>query len=385
MREIDAFLQAVRRINEAPHGALALHAPVFAGRERDYVLDAIDSTFVSSVGAYVTRFEDSLRAVTGAEHVVACVNGTAALHLALHVCGVRPGQVVLTQALSFVATANAIAHAGAEPVFLDVEADTLGLSPAAVQRFLESHARRGPEGCTLKASGKSIAACVPMHTFGLPCRVAELAALCADWGIALVEDAAEALGSLGPAGHCGMQGRVGVLSFNGNKIVTTGGGGALLTSHAQLGQAARHLSTTAKIPHPARFRHDAVAWNYRMPNLNAALGCAQLERLDHFVADKRRRAAAYARLFAGTDWRFVEELPGCRSNYWLCAVVAPSADRAQALLAAGSAQDIQMRPAWDALHTLPMYAHCQRDDLSTTQDLAQRLVCLPSGVRERQA
>lgn len=377
---IRSLLQDIRALCRVPEGALPLHAPVFHGRERDYVLNAIDSTFVSSVGAYVTRFENMLQEITGTRHVVACVNGTAALQVALHLAGVRTGELVITQALSFVATANAIVHSGAEPVFLDVDTHTPGLSPDAVEEFLRSQCERASHGCRHKATGKRIAACVPMHTFGLPCHMERLTALCADWNIPVVEDAAEALGSLQHGRHCGTFGLLGTLSFNGNKIVTTGGGGAILTNDDALGALAKHLTTTAKLPHAWEFRHDQVAWNYRMPNLNAALGCAQLERLDAFVEEKRQRAQAYAALFADSAWQFVSEPEGSRSNYWLCAVRAPQHTDRDYFLNAANAEGIMCRPAWVPLHTLPMYAHCIQDTLMATNDAASRLVNLPSGV-----
>lgn len=378
-----SLLAGIRSLHRRPEGFLPLHAPIFDGNERAYVLDTIDSTFVSSVGAYVNRFERMLESATGARRAVACANGTAALQVALHLAGVRPGDVVLTQALSFVATANAVAHCGAEPVFLDVDRETLGLAPEAVRAFLETHCRRNGATCRLKEDGRRVAACVPMHTFGLPCRADSLRDLCDEWGIPLVEDAAEALGSRRGGRHCGTFGLLGTLSFNGNKIVTTGGGGAILTNDEELGARAKHLTTTGKQPHAWRFFHDDVAWNYRMPNLNAALGCAQLERLDAFVEEKRRIAEGYAALFAGTPWEFVREPPDTRSMYWLCAVLLRDRAERDAFLEASNAAGVMTRPVWEPLHTLPMYMHCHRDELTTTQWVADRLVNLPSGVREK--
>lgn len=373
------FISGIRRICSRVSGEeIPLHAPVFVGNESKYVLNAIDSTFVSSVGAYVTRFEDMLREVTGAKYAIACVNGTSALHVALHLAGVRRDNMVITQALSFVATGNAIVHCGADPIFLDVDAATLGLSPETVADFLHSQCERVGGGCRHKATGRRVAACVPMHTFGLPCRLEKLIALCADWRIPLVEDAAEALGSKYQGKHCGTFGLLGILSFNGNKIVTTGGGGAILTNDAALGALAKHLTTTAKIPHAWEFRHDATAWNYRMPNLNAALGCAQLEWLDAFVDAKRGLARAYAALFSGTNWEFVTEGRESHSNYWLSTVRAPDRACRDALITVASTDSIQCRPAWEPLHTLPMYTQCLRDELTVTMREAMCLVSLPS-------
>ena len=376
----EELLRRIREVQNFPDGPVALHAPVFAGNEKRYVMDAIESTFVSSVGEYVTRFEEMLCSLTGARYAVACCNGTSALEMALRIAGVRSGDVVLTQPLSFVATANAIVHAGAEPVFLDVERSTLGLSPDAVRKFLEARCLRGQGVCRLVDTGQRVAACVPMHSFGLPVRMDELLAVCDEWSVPVVEDAAEALGSSYKGRYCGTMGQLEVLSFNGNKTVTTGGGGAILTNSDELAATAKRLTTTAKIPHRWEYRHDAAAWNFRLPNLNAALGCAQLEQLERFIDIKRKRAAAYAELFRDTDWEFVTEPGSCRSNYWLCAVLTNSPSEKNAFLAATNDAGLGTRPVWEPLHTLPMYQHCRREDVSTAMDIASKLVNLPSGV-----
>ncbi len=381
MNTFAPILSQIREINQCPQGFLPLHAPIFNGHEKDYVLDTIDSTFVSSVGEYVNRFEAMLAQCTGTRKAVACANGTAALQVALHLVGVGHGDLVITQSLSFVATANAIAHTGALPVFVDVEAESLGLCPEALQAFLEQECAPGENGPVHKTSGKRIAACVPMHTFGLPCQIRALAALCETWNIALVEDAAEALGSLYEGQHCGSFGRIGSLSFNGNKIITTGGGGALISNDEELANRAKHLTTTAKLAHRWEFRHDECAWNYRMPNLNAALGCAQLERLDSFVDYKRKLAEGYKALFAQTPWHFVQEAPNTRSNYWLCAVRFADRTERNAFLEASNDSGIMTRPTWEPLHSLPMYAACPRGPLPVTHSVADTLVNLPSGVR----
>ena len=374
------LLEKIRELQRFGTGSILLHAPVFEGNEKKYVLDAIDSTFVSSVGAYVVRFEKLLCGISGSAYAVPCVNGTCALALALFLAGVRPGSLVLTQSLTFVATANAISHMGAEPVFLDVDRATLGLSPEAVREFLEERCDRDGETCRLRSTGQKVAACLPMHTFGLPCDLDALLGLCGEWGIPLVEDAAEALGSLYKGRHCGTLSTLGILSFNGNKTVTTGGGGAVLTSDPEMGARCRHLSTTAKLPHPWEFRHDAVAWNFRMPNLNAALGCAQLEQLESFLRIKRRRAEIYAEIFRDSHWEFVRETPGTQANYWLCAVLTRNRSERDAFLQESNDSGLMTRPIWEPLHTLPMYAHCLRGGLAVTADVADRLVNLPSGV-----
>jgi aminotransferase in exopolysaccharide biosynthesis len=379
MKDFAPLLSAIRAVNGRPTGLIPLHAPIFSGNERRYVLDALDSTFVSSIGTYVDCFENILREICGISHAVACVNGTVALHAALFLAGVGAGELVLTQSLTFAATANAIRHAGGEPVFLDVDPDTLGLSPDAVRAFLEGQCERVAGGCRHKADGKRIAACVPVHTFGFPCRITKICELCGDWGIPVVEDAAEALGSAYMGRHCGTFGLFGIVSFNGNKIVTSGGGGVILTQDGALGKRAKHLTTTAKMPHRWEFRHDETAWNYRMPNLNAALGCAQLERLNEFVAFKRAAAERYATLFAGTQWKFLLEPEQSKSNYWLCAVMTRNREERDAFLAESNDAGITTRPAWEPLHTLPMYAGCLRDDLCVTRNIAEKLVNLPSG------
>ena len=357
---------------------IPLHAPVFAGRERDYVLETIDSTFVSSVGAFVDRFEADTAAYTASPRAVATVNGTAALHMALMLAGVKSGELVLTQALTFVATCNAIAYCQAEPVFIDVDRDTLGLSPTAMQAWLEEHAMLDDEGlCRTRAGGQVVRACVPMHTFGHPAHIDGLLAVCAGWNIALVEDAAESLGSFYKGRHTGTFGKLGILSYNGNKIITTGGGGMILANE-ELGARAKFLTTTAKRPHPFEFFHDEVGYNYRLPNLNAALGCAQMEQIEQFVASKRLLAGRYAELFAGSEFQFVTEPAECRSNYWLNAVICENAAHRDALLESTNAAGVMTRPIWQLMNRLPNYSACQHGDLRHSTWLADRVVNLPS-------
>lgn len=359
---------------------IPLHAPVFRGREKDYVLETIESTFVSSVGAFVDRFEAEVAAYTGSPRAVATMNGTAALHVALMLAGVQRGDLVLTQPLTFVATCNAIAYCGAEPVFLDVDRHTLGLSPVAVSAWLETNARRDDDGtCRLRETGQAIRACLPMHTFGFPADLDGLVAVCAQWGIALVEDAAESLGSLYKGRHTGTFGLVGTLSFNGNKILTTGGGGMVLAGEA-LGARAKHLTTTAKRPHPYEYVHDEVGYNYRLPNLNAALGCAQLEQLEAFIAAKRRLAAGYAEALAGSGLQVVREPEGTRANHWLVAVLCDDRAQRDALLAFTNERGVMTRPIWQLMTNLPAFQGCRRGDLDEAHWLESRVVNLPSSV-----
>ena len=359
---------------------IPLHAPVFSGHERDYVSDTIASTFVSSVGAYVDRFECDMAAYTGSPRAVATVNGTAALHIALKLAGVQPGEQVITQPLSFVATCNAIAYCNAEPVFVDVDRHTLGLSPDALETWLADNARVGEDGlCRTQDDGKVIRACVPMHTFGHPAELDGLVEVCARWRLVLVEDAAASRGSLYKGRHTGTFGTLGTLSFNGNKIITTGGGGMILAGEA-LGARAKHLTTTAKQPHPYEYVHDEVGYNYRLPNLNAALGCAQLEQLEAFIATKRELAARYAAHLKGSDLQFVTEPADCRSNYWLNAVICDSRAQRDALLQATNDSRVMTRPIWALMNHLPMYADCRKGSLVNAEWLEDRVVNLPSSV-----
>lgn len=360
---------------------IPLHAPVFSGREREYVADTIDSTFVSSVGAYVDRFERDIATYTASPSAVATMNGTAALHIALKLAGVEQGDLVITQPLTFVATCNAIAYCGAEPVFIDVDCHTLGLSPRAMDDWLDSHAYMGEDSiCRTRADNQVIRACLPMHTFGHPADLDGLAGVCTRWNLALVEDAAESLGSLYKGRHTGTIGRLGTLSFNGNKIITTGGGGMILTDE-MLGDRAKHLTTTAKQPHPYEYVHDEVGYNYRLPNVNAALGCAQLEQLEAFVTNKRELASRYAEHFSRSDMRFVTEPEGCRSNYWLNAVICDSREQRDALLRSTNEAKVMTRPIWALMNRLPSYAGCRRGALINAEWLEERVVNLPSSAR----
>lgn len=362
---------------------IPLHEPRFKENDRKYVLDAIDSTFVSSIGEYVDRFEQALAQYLGAEHAVATVNGTAALQVALRLAGVKNGDEVITQPLTFVATANAIAHNNASPLFVDVNKETLGLCPLALERFLDKAAEKNDRGTFNKNTGRKIAAIVPMHTFGHPCKMKQIMELANHWGIAVVEDAAEALGSKISTQHCATFGQLGVLSFNGNKTITCGGGGAIITNNGNLAKRARHLTTTAKVTHEWEFFHDEIGYNFRLPNLNAALACAQLEQLDDILKDKRKLARAYGVLFKKTGWGdFFTETEGCTSNYWLNAVITSDQTQRDDLLKKTNESGIMARPAWQLMSDLPMYKECQKDDLKNARWFAKRIVNLPSSARD---
>lgn len=359
---------------------IPLHAPVFRGRERELVVDTIDSTFVSSVGAYVDRFEKDIAAFTASPRAVAVMNGTAALHIALKLADVAPGDLVVTQSLTFVATCNAIAYCGAEPLFIDVDRHTLGLSATALDTWLSEHALIDDDGdCRTRAGQRRIRACLPMHTFGHPVELDALIEVCERWHLVLVEDAAESLGSYYKGRHTGNFGRIGVLSFNGNKIMTTGGGGMLLTDEV-IGKRAKHLTTTAKIPHPYEFVHDEVGYNYRMPNLNAALGCAQLEQLPAFLKSKRVLAERYIEFFKGSDLQPIIEPEGCCSNYWLNGVICQDGAQRDALLKSTNEAGVMTRPIWALMTRLPLYTNALRGPLDNAEWLEARVVNLPSSV-----
>ena len=360
---------------------IPLHAPVFNGSEKEYVIDTIESTFVSSVGAYVDRFEHEMAAYAGSPMAVATVNGTAALHISLKLAGVEAGDLVVTQPITFVATCNAIDYCGAEPVFVDVDRNTLGLSAIALNQWLEENARLDADGiCRTRADGKVVRVCLPMHTFGHPVDLDGLVRVTRDWNIKLLEDAAESLGSFYKGQHTGTFGALGALSFNGNKIMTTGGGGMILAD-AVLGERAKHLTTTAKKPHPYEYIHDEVGYNYRLPNLNAALGCAQLEQLEDFIEAKRTLAAAYKDQLSGTNLEFFSEPEDCRSNYWLNAVVCEDRRHRDELLDFTNQKKVMTRPIWALMNNLIMYSKCRRGELPNAEWLEARIVNLPSSVK----
>lgn len=378
------LLQVLTDVLGAPGAGIALHEPRFAGREWELVKDCLDSGWVSSVGAYVDRFEAMVAEACGTSHAVATVNGTAALHAALLVSGVRPGDEVIIPALTFVATANAVSYCHAIPHFADVDDATLGLDPDKLRRYLGRMAT-SRDGATINTStGRPIRAVVPMHTFGHPVAMDEVMALAADFDLAVVEDATESIGSLYRGAKTGGIARVGTLSFNGNKTVTTGGGGAIAMNDEALWRETKHLTTTAKVRHPWAFVHDKVGFNYRLPNINAALGVAQMEQLGSMLQAKRRLAEAYRQRLDGVaGLRFYREREGTEANYWLNAVVLDRADIAtrDAVLEATNAAGFMVRPIWTAMHRLPIYASVPRDDLSVTEDLEARVINLPSSAR----
>ena len=382
--QTDEIISFIRKTFNRPEGLIPLHAPYFGGNEKKYLNETIDSTFVSSVGAFVNRFEEQIAEYTGAKFAIACVNGTNALHLALIVNDVRANDEVLSQALTFIATANAIIYSNAVPVFIDVDKDTLGMSPKALQSFLTENAYRKQDGFSYnKKTSRRIKACVPMHTFGLPMRIDEIAAICREWNIALVEDAAESLGSYYRGIHTGRFGVVGTFSFNGNKTITCGGGGALITDDEVIAKRAKHLTTQAKLPHPWRFTHDEVGYNYRMPNLNAALACAQLEQLDSFLENKRELAKQYQDFFAKIDnVKYIIEIENAKANYWLNVVLFENKEAQESFLGTANERGVMIRPVWDLMNTLPMFANCQHDGLENSKWLEERLVNIPSSVRK---
>lgn len=359
-----------------------LSVPVFMGNEKRYLNECIDSTFVSSVGAFVDRFEKDMAAYTGAKKAVVCVSGTNALHMALLLVGVERDDEVITQALTFIATCNAISYIGAHPVFVDVERSTMGLSPDALRKWLSVYAEVRGNVCYNTRTGRRIKACVPMHTFGHPARIDEIIAVCEEYNIEVVEDAAESIGSFYKGKHTGTFGTVGAISFNGNKTITTGGGGMLLFNDEELAARAKHLTTQAKVPHRWEFRHDEIGYNYRMPNINAALGCAQLENIEKYVADKRATAEAYKDFFADIyGVELMVEPTNSRSNYWLNAVILLDKPAQQAFLEYTNDHGVMTRPIWELMNRLPMFEHCQHDGLEMTQWLADRVVNIPSSVR----
>ncbi|MCD8177159.1 MAG: LegC family aminotransferase [Tannerellaceae bacterium] len=378
----NSIVNFIRHIFNEQEEFIPLHAPVFVGNEKKYLNDCIDSTFVSSVGKYVDQFEDKVAEFTGASKAVVCVNGTNALHLAMLLIGVEREDEILTQALTFVATCNAISYIGAHPVFLDVDLNTLGLSPVAVRDWLDNNAIIKEGQCYNKKTGRRIKACIPMHTFGHPMMIDELIDICNKYNIVVIEDAAESLGSFYKGKHTGTFGKIGAISFNGNKTITTGGGGMLLFQDKELGLRAKHLTTQAKIPHRWEFMHDEIGYNYRMPNINAALGCAQLENLERFVTDKRETATLYKDFFRNIEGvEFFTEPDHCYSNYWLNTLIFKDKKAQQEFLKYTNNNGVMTRPVWQLMNKLIMFKDCQTDSLKNTEWLEQRIVNIPSSVR----
>lgn len=360
---------------------IPLHEPRFIGNEKKYLNDCIDSTFVSSVGKYVDTFEKEFAKTVGSKYAIATVNGTAALHISLILAGIEQDDEVITQPLTFIATANAISYCGAKPVFVDVDLDTMGLSPKSLEAFLQTNCEIKADKCINKTTGKTIKACVPMHTFGHPCRIDEIKAVCDEWHIVLVEDAAESLGSYYKEKHTGTFGKLGAFSFNGNKIITSGGGGVIVTDDEALAKRAKHITTTAKIPHKWEYVHDEIGFNYRLPNLNAALLCAQLEQLEGFLENKRELASTYKQFFTVQNVRFVEEAKHSRSNYWLNAVLLDDIKQRDEFLEYTNSNGVMTRPIWALMNKLEMFKNCQHDELKNSLFLEERIVNIPSSVR----
>lgn len=360
---------------------IPLHEPRFLGNEKKYVADTIDSTFVSSVGAYVDKFELMMSTISGTNKSVAVVNGTSALQVALRLAGVNAGDEVITQALTFIATVNAVIYNCATPIFIDVDIDTMGLSPNAVDAFLEEFGELREGICYNKKTNRKIAACMPMHTFGFPVHMDELIKVCTKWNIPIVEDAAEAIGSEYHSKPIGSFGKLGVFSFNGNKIVTSGGGGAIVTNDVELGAKAKHLTTTAKVPHPYEYVHDEIGYNYRMPNLNAALACAQLEQLPKFIDSKRTLAQEYDSFFKTKGINFRMELPQTKANYWLMCVELENKKERELFLKETNKNGVMTRPIWQLIFKSSLYSTFQKDDQINALYLEDRIVNIPSSVR----
>jgi perosamine synthetase len=376
----DQVIKFIREIYKTD-GFIPLHEPRFIGNEKKYLEECIDSTFVSSVGKFVDRFEQMVAEYTGAKHAVVCDNGTNALFLALKLYDISSNDEVITQPLTFIATANAISYTGAHLVFIDVDMDTMGLSPIKMEEFLTEYGEMRNDGyCYNKVTNRRIAACVPMHTFGHPCRIDEIAKICNKYNIVLVEDAAESIGSKFKNIHTGTFGKSGILSFNGNKTITTGGGGMILTNDEKVGKLAKHLTTQAKIKHPWEYRHDMIGYNYRMPNLNAALGCAQMEKLNYFIGKKRELAEIYSDFFKKTGIQFFNEPENCYSNYWLNTIILRDADEKNQFLEITNRKNVMTRPVWHLMNRLPMFESCQSGDLTNSNWFDERVVNIPSSV-----
>ncbi len=411
MEKHQKIIDFIREMYNEPSEFIPLHAPTFIGNEKKYLNECIDSTFVSSVGKFVDKFEDMIAEFTGVKKAIVTLNGTNALHLALLSVGVDADSEVITQPLTFIATANAIAYTGAKPVFVDVDIDTMGMSPKALQKWLEENTKQqtistlsGVEGNNKQqiyhpehqrrvainiSTGKRISAIVPMHTFGHPCRIDEIAEICEEYNIPLVEDAAESLGSYYKGKHTGNFGKIGVLSFNGNKTITTGGGGMLLTNDEELGKHLKHITTQAKVAHPWEYAHDNIGYNYRMPNINAAIGVAQMEKINDILASKRRIAEEYTKFFSTfypelvegpASIKHISEPANSISNYWLNAILLPSKEDRDDFLKFSNENGVMTRPIWKLMNKMPMFKDCQCGDLSNSEYLEDRVVNIPSSV-----
>ena len=375
-KEVIAFIQKTYQTTDF----IPLHEPKFIGNEKKYLNECIDSTFVSSVGRFVDEFEEKISNYTGVKYAIATSNGTSALHISLLLANVEQNDEVITQPLTFVATCNAISYCGAQPVFIDVDRDTMGLSPSALRYFLENNTTIKNNKCINNVTGKRIGACIPVHTFGHPCRIDEIKDICNQYNIFLIEDAAESVGSFYKDKHTGTFGQVGVMSFNGNKIITAGGGGCIITDDEALAKKAKYLTTTAKVPHKWNFNHDIVGYNYRMPNLNAALLVAQLENLDNFISSKRKLANVYEAFFNSNNYVFVKESIDSKSNYWLNSILLKNKQQRDEFLDETNSSGIMTRPIWTLMNRLPMFECAQCGDLKNSEWLEDRVVNIPSSV-----
>lgn len=386
MIEFQKFIDFVRDTYQVPSEFIPLHPPYFHGNEKKYLNECIDSTFVSSVGEFVTQFEKMIAGYTGAQYAIAASNGTAALHMALILANVKPKDEVISQALTFVATANAISYVNATPLFIDVDKDTMGMSPNALKHFLENnttfdiHPLTGKKQPKNISTGNFITTCVPMHTFGHPVRIDKIKSICDTYNITLIEDAAESLGSYYKGQHTGTFGEIGIFSFNGNKTITTGGGGMLITNSEEIAKKAKHLTTTAKVPHKWNYIHDMVGYNYRLTNLAAALGVAQMEQLEDILHRKRDLASKYSTFFSSNDLEFVTQKADSEANYWLNAVICKDKKNQQSFLEFTNAQGIMTRPIWQLMSRLEMFKNAPKGDLSNSEWLADRVVNIPSGI-----
>ncbi|WP_010182310.1 LegC family aminotransferase [Aquimarina agarilytica] len=380
-KKTSQIIDFVRGLYNIENEFIPLHKPFLEGNEKKYLNECIDSTFVSSVGKFVNRFEKNLEEYTGSKHAIVCVNGTNAIHVALRLAGVKEGDEVITQALTFIATANAIMYSNAIPVFVDVDIDTMGLSPKALKLFLDDNAVVKNNQCYNKKTGRRIKACLPMHTFGHACRIEELLKVCADYNIELVEDAAESMGSFLGDKHLGTFGKLSVISFNGNKIMTTGGGGVILTNDIELAQKAKHLTTQCKVQHSWEYVHDDIGYNYRMPNINAAIGVAQLEQLPYFIKSKREIAKKYASFFSDLKGiSFFDERTEEESNFWLNAIILEDKKSKDEFLKQTNSLGIMTRPIWKLMDKLPMFLNCPKGNLDNSEWLEDRVINIPSSV-----
>lgn len=380
MECIDEVIKFIKKLFDSDE-ILALHQPVFMGNEKRYLNECIDTTFVSSVGKFVDRFENMIKVYTGAKYAIASVNGTAGLHVALKLVGVQRGTEVITQPLTFVATCNAIRYCDANPIFVDVDIDTMGLSPNSLQKFIDEYTEQRNGYCFNKKTGNKISAVLPMHTFGRPCRIKEIADICKEFNLALVEDAAESLGSYYQEQHTGTFGEFGVFSFNGNKVITSGGGGIIVTNDSTLAKKAKHITTTAKLAHPYEFIHDDEAFNYRLPNINAALGCAQMESLDIILDNKRHLAEEYNAFFEEKSIVFAKALNETKQNHWLNAILLENKSIRDDFLKQTNDAGVMTRPIWRLMNKLKMFNKYHTDDLENALWLEERVVNIPSGAR----